>query len=312
MVASLAILFGGEDFRPIVRRAIWLALAGLIGGVAVLMMELGHPLRALWAIPFSFAFSSPLYWKVMAVSFYVLSLLILLVRTMNAGWSMQSVRIYAVVTLVLALSVTAIAGVVYGSQSFRPFWASGDIPVAFIFESLLGGLAFIIFFSYLAYAFNPAAVPEAVRRLFDQRLSGLFALAIFIHLLFVLARMSSGLYGNAEGLQVWQHIATSPLFIVEVFIGLLLPLVLLMNPRTRTHPGAQIAAALLVMNALLISRYEYIIGGQLVPLFKGSWAPQLLSYAPSPTEWLLLLVAIFLSNAVNAFGEVTLRLGRDA
>jgi hypothetical protein len=68
----------------------------------------------------------------------------------------------------------------------------------------------------------------------------------------------------------------------------------------------------MVMNALLISRYEYIIGGQLVPLFKGSWAPELLSYVPSPTEWLLLLVAVFLSNAVNAFGEVTLRLGRES
>jgi molybdopterin-containing oxidoreductase family membrane subunit len=311
MIASMAIVFGGDDFRPIVRRAIWLALAGLIGGVAVLMLELGHPLRALWAIPFSFAFSSPLYWKVMAVSFYVLSLLILLVRMLKSDWTMSSLRINAVITLVLALSVTAIAGVVYGSQSFRPFWASGDIPVAFIFESLLGGLAFIIFFSYLAYAFNPAAVPASVKRLFDDRLSGLLALAIFIHLLFVLARMSSGLYGNAEGLQVWQQLATSPLFLAEISIGLTLPLVLLLHPGTRTRPWAQIVAALLVMNALLISRYEYIIGGQLVPLFKGSWAPDLLSYVPSPTEWLLLLVAIFLSNAVNAFGEVTLRLGRE-
>jgi molybdopterin-containing oxidoreductase family membrane subunit len=311
MIASMAIVFGGDDFRPIVRRAIWLALAGLIGGVAVLMLELGHPLRALWAIPFSFAFSSPLYWKVMAVSFYVLSLLILLVRMLKSDWTMSSLRINAVITLVLALSVTAIAGVVYGSQSFRPFWASGDIPVAFIFESLLGGLAFIIFFSYLAYAFNPAAVPASVKRLFDDRLSGLLALAIFIHLLFVLARMSSGLYGNAEGLQVWQQLATSPLFLAEISIGLTLPLVLLLHPGTRTRPWAQIVAALLVMNALLISRYEYIIGGQLVPLFKGSWAPELLSYVPSPTEWLLLLVAIFLSNAVNAFGEVTLRLGRE-
>ncbi|MFB1490207.1 MULTISPECIES: NrfD/PsrC family molybdoenzyme membrane anchor subunit [unclassified Thiocapsa] len=311
MIASMALLFGGEDFRPIVRRALWLALAGLIGGVAVLMMELGHPLRALWAIPFSFAFSSPLYWKVMAVSFYVLSLLILQVRMMKPDWRMQDLRINAMVTLALALGVTAIAGVVYGSQSFRPFWASGDIPVAFIFESLLGGLAFIIFFTYLAYAFNAAAVPASVKRLFNDRLSGLLALAIFIHLLFVLARMSSGLYGNAEGLQVWQAIATSPLFFAEIFIGLLLPLVLLVNPGTRTRPWAQILAALLVMNALLISRYEYIIGGQLVPLFKGSWAPELLSYVPSPTEWLLLLVAIFLSNAVNAFGEVTLRLGRE-
>ncbi|WP_296808096.1 NrfD/PsrC family molybdoenzyme membrane anchor subunit [Thiocapsa sp.] len=311
MVASMALIFGGEEYRPIIRRALWLALAGLLGGVAVLMMELGHPLRALWAIPFSFAFSSPLYWKVMAVSFYVISLLILQVRMLKADWRMQDLRINAMVTLVLALGVTAIAGVVYGSQSFRPFWASGDIPVAFIFESLLGGLAFVFFFTYLAYAFNPAAVPESVKRLFNDRLANLLALAIFIHLLFVLARMSSGLYGNAEGLQVWQTLATSPLFFAEIIIGLLLPLVLLMYPGTRTSPWAQILASLLVMNALLISRYEYIIGGQLVPLFKGSWAPELLSYAPSPTEWLLLLVAIFLSNAVNAFGEVTLRLGRE-
>jgi molybdopterin-containing oxidoreductase family membrane subunit len=311
LVASLAIVFGGEDFRPIIKRAIWLALAGLAGGVAVLMLELGHPLRAMWAIPFSFAFSSPLYWKVICVSLYVLSLLVLFVRMLKADWSMEALRLNALVTLVLALGVTAIAGLVYGSQSFRPFWASGDIPVAFIFESLLGGLAFIYFFTYLAYAFNPAAMPEGVKRLFNDRLPSLFALAILIHLVFVLARTANGLYGNREGLQVWQHLATSPLFLAEVFIGLLLPLALMLAPGTRTRPGVQILAALLVMNALLISRYEYIIGGQLVPMFKGAWAPDLLSYAPSTTEWLLLLVAILLSNAVNAFGEVTLRLGKE-
>jgi Ni/Fe-hydrogenase subunit HybB-like protein len=311
LVASLAIVFGGEDFRPIIKRAVWLALAGLAGGVAVLMLELGHPLRAMWAIPFSFAFSSPLYWKVICVSLYVLSLLVLFVRMLKADWSMEALRLNALVTLVLALGVTAIAGLVYGSQSFRPFWASGDIPVAFIFESLLGGLAFIYFFTYLAYAFNPGAMPEGVKRLFNDRLPSLFALAILIHLVFILARTANGLYGNLEGLQVWQHLATSPLFLAEVFIGLLLPLALMLAPGTRTRPGVQILAALLVMNALLISRYEYIVGGQLVPMFKGAWAPDLLSYAPSTTEWLLLLIAILLSNTVNAFGEVTLRLGKD-
>ena len=225
---------------------------------------------------------------------------------------MQSLRLNAIITLVLALGVTAIAGVVYGSQSFRPFWASGDIPVALIFESLLGGLAFIYFFTYLAYAFDPTALPEGVKRLFEGRLPDLFALAIFVHLLFVLARLANGLYGNVEGLQVWPHLATSPLFLAEVFIGLLLPLFLMLYAGTRTRPGIQVLSALLVMNALLISRYEYIIGGQLVPLFKGSWAPDLLTYTPSLTEWLLLLVAIFLSNAVNAFGELTLGLGKEA
>ena len=211
----------------------------------------------------------------------------------------------------LALFITAAAGVVYGSNSFRPFWASGDIPVAFIFESLLGGLAFIYGFTYLAYGFDAKLVPEGKKRLFNGVMPGLFALAIFVHLLFVLARMVNGLYGNLEGLQVWQHVATSPLFLAEVFFGLLLPLGLMLYAGTRTRPGMQILAAFLVMNALLISRYEYIIGGQLVPMFKGSWAPELLSYVPSATEWLLLLLAILVANAINAFGALTLRLGRE-
>jgi molybdopterin-containing oxidoreductase family membrane subunit len=68
------------------------------------------------------------------------------------------------------------------------------------------------------------------------------------------------------------------------------------------------------MVSLFISRYDYIMGGQLVPLFKGAWAPDLLRYVPSFTEWMLLLLAIFLANVVNAFGERVLGLssGRAA
>ncbi|MCA1803913.1 MAG: polysulfide reductase NrfD [Xanthomonadaceae bacterium] len=288
MVATLALVFGGDDFRPIIKRALWLALAGLAGGVAVLMLELGKPIQALWLIPFSFAFDSPLYWKVLCVLGYVLALLWLFSRLSRTGWSMASVRGMALLTLVLALGVTVIAGVVYGSQSMRPFWASGDIPVAFLFESLLGGLAFIIFFTYMAYGFKQDGLPASVNRLFSDKLPSLLALAIFLHMLFVLARMTSGLYGNAEGLQVWQHIVASPLFHLELWVGLVTPLVLLLLPTTRRIGSVQILAALLVMISLFIARYEYIIGGQLVPLFKGAWAPALLSYSPSPTEWMLL------------------------
>lgn len=301
--AALALAFGGEAFRPLIKRAAWLALAALVGGVAVLMLELGYPLRSLWAIPFSFAFASPLYWKVLFVVGYVISLLILFSRLNKPNWSMAAERGIALVTLVFALGVTVIAGVVYGSQSMRPFWASGDIPIAFLVESLLGGFAFIIFFTYLASGFNQSALSGETRRLFTTKFPGMFALAIFVHLLFVLARMTSGLYGNAEGLQVWQHIVASPLFHLELWIGLLLPLALMLLPGTRNSGSMQILAAMLVMIALFISRYEYIIGGQLVPMFKGAWGPALLSYAPSATEWLLLLLAIFLASAVNAFGE---------
>ncbi len=303
MVAALSLIFGGAHCQPLVRRCLWLALAGLVGGVAVLALELGHPLRAIWAIPFSFALSSPLWWKVLFVLAYIVLLLVVFTRLNQSGGWGGAVRTPAILLLLAALAVTGTAGVVYGSMTMRPFWSSGDVPVAFIFESLLGGLAFALFFTYLAHGFSQDDMPSPLKALLTGLMPKVFALAIFVHLMFVVARALIGLYSNAEGLQVWQHLVASPLFHIELWVGLILPLVLLLLDKTRNDARFQILSALLVMISLFIARYDYIIGGQLVPLFKGAWAPPLLSYAPSSTEWALLLMAIFLANAVNAWGE---------
>jgi molybdopterin-containing oxidoreductase family membrane subunit len=303
MIAALSLIFGGTHCQPLVRRCLWLALAGLVGGVAVLALELGHPLRSIWAIPFSFAFSSPLWWKVLFVMAYLVLLLFMFVRLNKPDWTANAVRVPAILLLVAALGVTGIAGGVYGTMSMRPFWSSGDVPVAFIVESLLGGMAFAVFFSYLAHGFDQQRMQAPLKALLTGLMPSMFALAIVAHLMFVVARAAIGLYSNAEGLQVWQHIVGSPLFHIELWVGLVLPLVLMMCKGTRANGTMQALAALLVMISLFISRYEYIMGGQLVPLFKGSWAPDLLSYAPSLTEWALLLMAIFLANTVNAWGE---------
>lgn len=304
MVAALSLIFGGAHCQPLVRRCIWLALAGLAGGVAVLALELGHPLRAIWAIPFSFAFSSPLWWKVLFVMAYVVLLLFMFIRLNKPGGTAGAARWPAILLLLAALGVTGIAGGVYGTMSMRPFWSSGDVPVAFIVESLLGGLAFILFFSYLAHGFDQNRMQAPLKELLTGLMPSVFALAIVVHLMFVVARAAIGLYSNAEGLQVWQHLIASPLFHIQLWVGLVLPLALMLVKGTRGNGAIQALAALLVIISLFISRYEYIIGGQLVPLFKGAWAPPLLSYAPSPTEWVLLLLAIFLANAVNAWGEI--------
>lgn len=81
-----------------------------------------------------------------------------------------------------------------------------------------------------AYGFDRDRMPEGLRLLLTGELSFVFALV------------------NADGLQVWGHIALSPLFHLEIWVGV----------------------ALLLMVALFIARYDFIIGGQLVPSFKGS------------------------------------------
>jgi Ni/Fe-hydrogenase subunit HybB-like protein len=299
MVAALGLVFGVDDFRQIARRCLWLALAGLVGGVSILFLELGYPVRALLLTPFSLQTASPLFWKVLLVGIYTI---VLLVTLLTGGDRLKRGDGSALTTLLFALAVaiSLVAGSVYGMMAMRPFWFGGEIPVAFLIESFLGGLAFAVFFTYLIYGFSQESMPPSLRALLGGRLCGLLAIVIALHLAFVGGRLITGLWSNASGLQVWQHIVTQPLFHIGLWVCTVLPLLMLTTPALRVQPMIQLLSSLLVMVGLLISRYEFIIGGQLVPLFKGSWAPALIPYTPSPTEWALLVMGIGVANVVYA------------
>jgi molybdopterin-containing oxidoreductase family membrane subunit len=302
-VAAIALILELPDFGTIVKRCLWLAICGLVGGATALFLELGYPLRSLWAIPLNFQTKSPLFWKVLFIGFYVIVLLALVARVVRPGWTARSVRALAILLLISSVGVTMIAGSVFGMMAMRPFWFGGEIPVAFLIESVLGGLAFAIFFTYMAHGFSQANLPAGIRALFTGRMPVVFAAVIVAHALFVGARVVSGLWSNADGLQVWDRVVASPLFHFEIWLGIALPLVLMLSPGLRTKGGVQVLTAVLVMLALFMARYTFIVGGQMVPVFKGSWVHGLVQYTPSAAEWVLLLMAIFIANVVNAFGE---------
>lgn len=300
-IASLSLVFGRRQFDPVARRCVWLALAGLVGGVAVLFLELGYPLRALYAVPLNAQTASPLFWKVLLVGIYTILLLVLIARLQTVR-DLSEARPAALLTFIAALGIALVAGSVFGLMAMRPMWFGGEVPVVFLIESLLGGFAFTIFFTYLTHGFSSDRMPAGTVDLFGGTFGQLFAVVIALHLLLHAGRAFTGLWSNAEGLQVWHHMVGQPTFHLAFWGGVVLPLAL-MASGLRRQPIVQVLSAALVMLALFVARYEFIIGGQIVPLFKGSWAPPLLSYVPSITEWALLLVGVFLANAVNAFGE---------
>lgn len=310
-IASLSLVFGLRQFDPVARRCVWLALAGLVGGVAVLFLELGYPLRALYAVPLNAQTASPLFWKVLLVGIYTILLLALIARLQTVR-DLSEARPAALLTFIAALGIALVAGSVFGLMAMRPMWFGGEVPVVFLIESLLGGFAFTIFFTYLAHGFSSERMPAGIANLFAGTFGQLFAVVIGLHLLLHAGRAVTGLWSNAEGLQVWHHMVGQPLFHLGFWGGVVLPLAL-MASSLRSQPIIQVIAAVLVMLGLFVARYEFIVGGQLVPLFKGSWAPPLLEYVPSVTEWALLLVGVFLANVINAFGEWWLDLdGREA
>ena len=146
-------------------------------------------------------------------------------------------------------------------------------------------------------------MPARVKALMTGAMPKLFAAAIALVGVFMIFRTVIGLWSNADGLQVFWMMAKSALFWFEVIVGMLVPFYLMLAAGTRNQATMQILSAVLVLVALFIGRYEYVIGGQLVPLFKGSWVPAVVEYTPSMTEWMLTLLSISITVTLYAIGE---------
>lgn len=296
MVAGLALGFGQIAFAPLVRPALMAAVASLVAGGIALFMELGYPLRALYAIFISFQVLSPLWWKFTLVAVYAALLAVLILRERagtRAAGDAAGMALFAVAA-VLAL----IAGSVYGMMAMRPFWFGGHVPVAFLVEAAVGGLALAVL---MAGGARFGAGRAAAR---------LLAVALFVHFALLMSRMATGLYANQEGLQVWSHILSGPLFHIEVILCIVAPIAILSTTIREGALGP--VAALLALVGLFIGHYEFIVGGQLVPLFKGSWVHGLIPYTPSMHEWLVAGAALSAAVAIHFLGGALLNLGPGA
>lgn len=304
LAASMWTVFGSKDFEPVARRALWLALALLIGGVAALFLELGAPLRALYAIPLNLQVKAPLFWKVIAVAVYTVCLLIMAASWIAkpAGEARPSAGIAALGALA-ALAVIFTGALTFATLSMRPFWHSGEVPVMILVEAVLGGLAFTLLFAHLA-----GNGDDATRAALAGPLPRAVALLTFVTLLFVAGRAVVGLASNLDGLQVWSKVVGSAAFWVQLAC-LVVALWLTGSASMRGNGSMQTVAMLLLIVGLFIGKYEFVISGQLVPLFKGSWVHGLIQYAPSVAEWALLAMSAFLAYAVYAFGAARFRLG---
>lgn len=304
-VASLAMVFGIKEFYPIAKRCVWLAIATLIAGFAALAFEIGHPFRMIWAIPAGMQFASPLMWMGVFYAAYLVLLLLKFQRMNNGDWASGGSYGLGVASFVTVVLAHGTLGAVFGMMAMRPFWYGPMIPLYFLLTAALSGAAFAILITYLAYG-SQATMPERVRVLMRGAMPKVFAAVLGISLVAAVSRMATGLWSNADGLEVWRHVVASPWFWLEM--GGLALAFLLMLATGRAEGGMQVVAAVLVALALFIGRYEYVIGGQLAPLFKGAWASGLAPYTPSLTEWMLTLLAVSLAFGLWAFGEKRLDL----
>lgn len=309
MIAALPMVFGFKQFQPVAKRCIYLAIITLVAGFAVLALELGHPFRMLWAMPTGLQVQSPMFW--MGV-FYSIDLVLLIWKfylIWQEDWDSPLAHFLGAASFVCVIFASGMLGMVFGSVAMRPMWFGSFTSIYYMLTAALSGAAAIVVTTYMAYDFDRKRMPEPLKSMAESPdLPKVFATLIGIALVMILTRFWTGLWSNLDGMEGFHALVRDPLFHAEIWLGLALPFWMMLSPSMQTQPGKQMIAAFLVLGAMFINRYEFIIGGQIVPMFKGNWTSSLIAYTPSLTEWALTVFGFAIALGLYALGEKAFRL----
>lgn len=304
MIASMPMLFGFKELYPIAKRCIWLAIITLIAGFTVLALELGHPFRMLWAMPLGMQVKSPMFW--MGV-FYLIDLVLLFIKfylLTRDDWYSGLSKFVGAASLLAVILASGMLGLVFGSLAMRPMWFGSFTSIYFMLTAALSGAAMIVLTTYMAYDFDRRKMPGHLGEMAEgDEIPEVFATLIGIALVMLLTRYWTGLWSNLDGLEGFAAQLKTPMFQVELWFGLVLPFILMMVPSLHHSVGNQITAAILVLVGVFIDRYDFVVGGQLVPMFKGNWVSSLIPYVPSVTEWAITVLGVAIVFALYALGE---------
>ena len=132
ILASLDTVFGMRLFYPVAKRMVFLSICCLIAGFSILALEIGHPFRMLWALPFSFQIRSPMWW--MGV-FYSADLVLLIAKFWllhRSRWHDRITHWVSIASFAVSVAAPGTLGLVFGMMAMRPAWFSPIMPMYFI------------------------------------------------------------------------------------------------------------------------------------------------------------------------------------
>jgi Ni/Fe-hydrogenase subunit HybB-like protein len=292
-VASVGSVFGQAAYKPRAPLSGLLCLALLLGGLTVLMLDLGRPERMVVAAT-HYNFTSVFAWNVFLYSgmFAIVAVYLwtLMDRRLNAYSKPAGLAAFA-----WRVILTTGTGSIFAFLVARQAYGSALLAPLFIVMSLAWGLAVFLVVQTAMYAWNDLALPPAIARRM-RNLLGLFVVGVLY--MVAVHHLTNAYFARQIAFERFILVdgGIYPLLFWAgyVVLGSAVPLVLIFHPRLGTDRSL-LAASLLVVAGAFALLYVFIIGGQAWPLeiFPGyavtsTFADgQIGSYTPSLPELLL-------------------------
>lgn len=320
LLCAAVYLLGLKRFQPLARTATFIGLIGYSMAVLTLLLDIGRPDRFWHAVVYWNPHS--VLWEVtMCVTLYLCVLLLESAPILgHADWfaqrwpgiarRLQSIHHYAPYLAVVGLGLSMLhqssLGATYGVIKARPIWYRPDLSVLFMVSAMAGGPSLTVLVSMLAARLSPRI------RVDDdllERVTNFVGWVLVGYLYFRFWDAFSMTYtydpGRTEGLAfLTRGQLAFNFWIGEILFGAVIPIILLLNSRTRRQPLVRMFALALVVGGVVAYRWDTNISGLLMQL---SYLPQELTtlyttYFPS-------LIEILAGAGVVAYGALAVTLG---
>ena len=290
ILSSLTYVFGREEYKPIARVAIFLAIVLIFGAMFSIAIDLGRP-EKFWRL-FMFFYLNNMR-SMFAINgilyggYFIISLMYLGIVMAS---QMKAAKIMGTIAVGWAVLVHMGTGAIFGFIAAREAWFSPIKPLEFLVAALTSGLALLIVAVVITLLFSGRNVKKEMVSSLGRMLT------VFIIVLLVLIAVDklTHLYAPERGATL--YMLTGPyswiFWCLQIGLVVVIPLAILFHPRLNKTTGWISLAAVLVVIGVFFERYYLVIPGAAYPQhyypghIEGVWGA-VQSFPLTPVEMVL-------------------------
>ncbi|MCP4430836.1 MAG: polysulfide reductase NrfD [Gammaproteobacteria bacterium] len=289
-IASIASVFDKAFYKPLARLSAAIAISLLIGGLAVILLDLGRPDRLIVAMTY-YNFSSIFAWNIILYTGFVLLTIIYLWTMLD--WQMERYkRMAGIAAFCWRLILTAGTGSIFGVLIAREAYHLIIMGPMFIVLSLGYGMAF---YMIVACLFMPSVELENRSSRLVKLMANLIVCSLAASLIY---HLSNWFWFDSASFERFiltgDQIYPLLIWVLQMGTGTVLPLLLLKPGNYKVTKISILLSSVLFIAGGIAQIYTLVIAGQAYPMsllegyqIESTFYGDIAVYTPSHWEILL-------------------------
>jgi len=267
-IATIGTVFGKTIYKPLGRLSAFLAASLLIGGLLVLLLDLGDMDHVIEMAKGHLNFKSIFAWNMILYSGF-LGIIVVYLWTMMDRTKLAK-KLYkpvGVANMMWRFVLTMGTGSIFGFLVSRQYYDAAIMAPLFIVASYVFGTAIYTLVLMASFKLTGRDLGDSVLNRLRYTLAIFIALTLFLVLVRHLANLYATEHHGVEGFILTSGGTISNLFWYgQIIMGSLIPMFLIWCRFLKNNRFALVVAAILAILGGLVQIYVVLIGGQSYPL----------------------------------------------